>query len=144
MALSPAQTTTPFWPENRQTWVDASDLKAGETLRDPSSQSQQIGLIRHRSVLQPAYNLTVEDLHTYYVMVGATPALVHNSKPLCDNWDVPSAKELDATWERLGVPTRTALSKVARGGKSLENAAILEHRSRHGQWPNSDWPRQLP
>ncbi|WP_158973388.1 hypothetical protein, partial [Streptomyces griseus] len=29
------------------------------------------------------YNLTVDDLHTYYVLAGETPVLVHNSGP-CD------------------------------------------------------------
>ena len=29
-----------------------------------------------------AYNLTVADLHTYYVLAGNTPVLVHNSDPL--------------------------------------------------------------
>ncbi|MFC7219750.1 hypothetical protein ACFQLX_16495 [Streptomyces polyrhachis] len=28
-------------------------------------------------------NLTVSDLHTYYVLAGSTPVLVHNSGPFC-------------------------------------------------------------
>jgi hypothetical protein len=30
------------------------------------------------------YNLTVKDLHTYYVLAGQTPVLVHNAG--CDEW----------------------------------------------------------
>jgi hypothetical protein len=28
--------------------------------------------------MAPAYNLTIDDLHTYYVLAGNTPVLVHN------------------------------------------------------------------
>ncbi|MGQ5652507.1 hypothetical protein ACUJ8H_21070, partial [Streptomyces sp. EKR5.2] len=36
---------------------------------------------------QVTYDLTVGGLHTYYVLAGATPVLVHNSGPGCGtNW----------------------------------------------------------
>ena len=40
-----------------------------------------------------AYNLTVDDIHTYYVLAGSTPVLVHNTpcKPLSAPNPVPRA-----------------------------------------------------
>ncbi|WUG23479.1 hypothetical protein OG912_11270 [Streptomyces sp. NBC_00464] len=47
---------------------------------------------RHYRKHVRTYNLTVTELHTYYVLAGATPVLVHNrgdtATVLCDP-DVP-------------------------------------------------------
>nr|BFD89532.1 hypothetical protein KitaXyl93_08920 [Kitasatospora sp. Xyl93] len=72
----------PFWSENRKQWTDAADLRAGDELRDPAGQPQRIEGVRHWNTLQGAYNLTVDDLHTYYVLAGDLPVLVHNA-PYC-------------------------------------------------------------
>ncbi|MFE7635895.1 polymorphic toxin-type HINT domain-containing protein, partial [Kitasatospora sp. NPDC057518] len=74
----------PFWSESQKQWTDAVDLKPGDDLRDPAGRPQRIEDVRHWNTLQPAYNLTVDDLHTYYVVAGDTPVLVHNAAPACD------------------------------------------------------------
>ncbi|MFE7595472.1 polymorphic toxin-type HINT domain-containing protein, partial [Kitasatospora sp. NPDC057512] len=91
VSLGAGQTLTstdhhPFWSENRKQWTDAADLKAGDDLRDPTGQPRRVEDVRHWSTLQPAYNLTVDDLHTYYVLAGETPVLVHNSNEVCHLW----------------------------------------------------------
>ncbi|WP_351230143.1 RHS repeat-associated core domain-containing protein [Streptomyces sp. NPDC002133] len=69
----------PFWvPELRQ-WVDAADLKAGQWLQTSAGTYVQISALGHRREHQTVYNLTVEDLHTYYALAGNTPLLVHNT-----------------------------------------------------------------
>ncbi|MGW7587447.1 polymorphic toxin-type HINT domain-containing protein, partial [Kitasatospora sp. NPDC054769] len=72
----------PFWAENRKQWTDAADLRAGDELRDPAGQAQPIESVRHWNTLQGAYNLTVDEIHTYYVLAGDLPVLVHNA-PYC-------------------------------------------------------------
>ncbi|WP_435600530.1 polymorphic toxin-type HINT domain-containing protein [Streptomyces sp. C10-9-1] len=69
----------PFWTQNHGRWTDAGDLNAGDVLRTPDGAGVRIQQAEHWKTLQPAYNLTVNDLHTYYVLAGATPVLVHNS-----------------------------------------------------------------
>ncbi|MFG2919577.1 polymorphic toxin-type HINT domain-containing protein [Kitasatospora sp. NPDC048298] len=69
----------PFWSENQKKWIDAVDLKTGDELRNPAGQPQRIADVRHWNTLQPAYNLSVDELHTYYVLAGETPVLVHNT-----------------------------------------------------------------
>ncbi|MFG2720805.1 RHS repeat-associated core domain-containing protein [Streptomyces sp. NPDC048416] len=68
----------PYWDASRAQWVDATDLKPGELLRQPDGALITVVKVRsyHRSVT--TYNLTVDHIHTYYVLAGATPVLVHN------------------------------------------------------------------
>jgi hypothetical protein len=45
------------------------------------------GLIKESNHAARAYNLTVADIHTYYVLAGNTPVLVHNT---CGIGEVPN------------------------------------------------------
>ncbi|MEU6238555.1 polymorphic toxin-type HINT domain-containing protein, partial [Kitasatospora sp. NPDC047058] len=73
----------PYWADNQHAWVDAADLTSGDILRTATSQTARITSTKHWKTLQPAYNLTVDTVHTYYVLAGGTPVLVHNSGPGC-------------------------------------------------------------
>ncbi|MFG2045656.1 polymorphic toxin-type HINT domain-containing protein [Dactylosporangium sp. NPDC048998] len=68
----------PFWSSTRRSWIFAGQLEPGEQLRSTGGQDGRV-LFRENYVgSQWMYNLTVDALHTYYVMAGATPVLVHN------------------------------------------------------------------
>ncbi|MFJ8665577.1 ricin-type beta-trefoil lectin domain protein [Streptomyces sp. NPDC093600] len=69
----------PFWVPELAKWIDAADLKSGQWLQTGSGTFVQVAAIQ-RWTTQGAtvHNLTVSDLHTYYVLAGATPVLVHN------------------------------------------------------------------
>ncbi|MBP0450582.1 hypothetical protein J5Y04_13655 [Kitasatospora sp. RG8] len=69
----------PFWLENTHKWVNAADVAVGDRLRTPTGDVAGVLSVNHRNAPQPAYNLTVQDLHTYYVTAGTTPVLVHNA-----------------------------------------------------------------
>ncbi|WP_406499494.1 polymorphic toxin-type HINT domain-containing protein [Streptomyces sp. NBC_00846] len=69
----------PFWVPELGAWVDATDLKPGEQLRTNSGAQAEIEAVKRWTAPgETVYNLTVNDLHTYYVLAGATPVLVHN------------------------------------------------------------------
>ncbi|GHI82543.1 polymorphic toxin type 43 domain-containing protein [Streptomyces spororaveus] len=68
----------PFWSESDQAWKNAEDLKPGETLRTDGGPSVAIAATHAYEAFNQTFNLTVADLHTYYVLAGATPVLVHN------------------------------------------------------------------
>ncbi|MFJ2213616.1 polymorphic toxin-type HINT domain-containing protein [Streptomyces sp. NPDC101062] len=69
----------PFWVPELGEWIDATDLRSGQWLRTGAGTLVQIATVEHRTVPdETVYNLTVGDLHTYYVLAGATPVLVHN------------------------------------------------------------------
>lgn len=69
----------PFWMPSLGAWVGARSLTAGMELRTPNGST--VTVVGNRAYTKRArtYNLTVEDLHTYYVLAGQTPVLVHNS-----------------------------------------------------------------
>ncbi|MFI8085385.1 polymorphic toxin-type HINT domain-containing protein [Kitasatospora sp. NPDC086009] len=67
-----------YWSESSHTWRDAVNLAVGDLLRTSDGRTAPIISTRHWSSFQPAYNLTISNLHTYYVFAGSTPVLVHN------------------------------------------------------------------
>jgi RHS repeat-associated protein len=69
----------PYWDNTRHTWVNAADLKAGDQLREPDGTVLTITAVRSYHRQSVTYNLTVDRLHTYYVVAGGTPILVHNT-----------------------------------------------------------------
>ncbi|MEV7773311.1 RHS repeat-associated core domain-containing protein [Kitasatospora sp. NPDC086791] len=68
----------PYWSETRRQWVDAGELTPGEHLRQPDGTTLTIQTVRNYPYAVTTHNLTVNLLHTYYVLAGATPVLVHN------------------------------------------------------------------
>ncbi|MER7668140.1 DddA-like double-stranded DNA deaminase toxin [Kitasatospora sp. NPDC096128] len=72
----------PFWVQNRNRWVDAADLQAGDTLRTEDGSVLQVDSITRWAQDDTVYNLTVDGVHTYYVKAGKSYVLVHNAP--CD------------------------------------------------------------
>jgi RHS repeat-associated protein len=68
----------PFWVPELGRFVDAADLRAGETLLSGSTGTVRIAAIATTSRLARVHNLTVDEIHTYYVVAGNSPVLVHN------------------------------------------------------------------
>ncbi|WP_448329882.1 polymorphic toxin-type HINT domain-containing protein [Streptomyces sp. DSM 41534] len=75
-----ATTTHPFWVQSQHAWVKAGDLKPGMTLRTPDGHTVTVKHTRHFTQRQRTHDLTVSGIHTYYVLAGQTPVLVHNAK----------------------------------------------------------------
>lgn len=71
----------PFWSTDEKKWVAAGQLKPGMSLRTPDGHTVTVQAIHAYQDRQRTYNLTVAGLHTYYVLAGSTPVLVHNSGP---------------------------------------------------------------
>ncbi|MFJ6139013.1 polymorphic toxin-type HINT domain-containing protein [Kitasatospora sp. NPDC092286] len=74
----------PYWDTTTERWTNAGELAVGHQLLTPDGSTLTVTATRtYRTNPQPAYNLTVADLHTYYVLAGNTPVLVHNTGPGC-------------------------------------------------------------
>ncbi|MEU5098829.1 RHS repeat-associated core domain-containing protein [Streptomyces sp. NPDC020996] len=69
----------PFWSPSRHAWVDAGELKPGMTLLTNTDARATVTAIRSFHGSHETRNLTIDGLHTYYVLAGQTPVLVHNS-----------------------------------------------------------------
>lgn len=68
----------PFWVPSLRTWIDATKLSPGQWLRTSAGTHVQITEVQRWTQQAVVHNLTVADIHTYYVLAGATPVLVHN------------------------------------------------------------------
>ncbi|TQN32816.1 intein/intein [Haloactinospora alba] len=74
----------PFWAPARAQWIEAAELSPGTWLRTSSGTWAQVSSVDQRSSEdQRVHNLTVADLHTYYVGGARTNTLVHNSGGNC-------------------------------------------------------------
>ncbi|MFE4826695.1 polymorphic toxin-type HINT domain-containing protein [Streptomyces sp. NPDC056672] len=69
----------PFWVPKENAWVNAADLKPGTTLSTPDGTTAKIAANRAYTDHVRTYNFSVAKLHTYYVLAGTTPILVHNT-----------------------------------------------------------------
>ncbi|MEU9435869.1 ricin-type beta-trefoil lectin domain protein [Streptomyces sp. NPDC048252] len=69
----------PFWVPELGDWIDATDLRTGEWLRTSAGTYVQVSAVERWTTQRArVHNLTVGELHTYYVLAGGTPLLVHN------------------------------------------------------------------
>jgi RHS repeat-associated protein len=68
----------PFWVDNAKTWRDAVDLQPGDSLRTPDGARVRVIAVVAYGAIATVHNLTVADIHTYHVVAGNTPILVHN------------------------------------------------------------------
>ncbi|GEK17052.1 Hint domain-containing protein [Cellulomonas persica] len=69
----------PFWSVTDQQFERADHLTPGEEVLTATGTTATIdGLDVANSRYAPAHNLTITDLHTYYVLAGNTATLVHN------------------------------------------------------------------
>ncbi|OMI36982.1 hypothetical protein SPAR_22709 [Streptomyces sparsogenes DSM 40356] len=120
-----ATDTHPFWVTSDNRWADAGDLTAGMKLRTNTGATVTVTAVRHFTKQQRTYDLTVDSIHTYYVLAGGTPVLVHNTG--CDfiSGAIPDAADID----------RGSLVKIRE--KQLEKALKSVDEDPHGF--KADW-----
>jgi hypothetical protein len=105
----------PFWAPNLSQWVDAEHLAPQQWLRTSAGTHAQITAIRHHAANTRVHNLAIADIHTYYVVAGAEPVLVHNSND-CEWVDYGS---INQHGQRSGV--RALLNENRIGGSTAPN-----------------------
>ncbi|MEU6478810.1 RHS repeat-associated core domain-containing protein [Streptomyces sp. NPDC047017] len=122
----------PFWDDTLHTWIPAGQLTPGHILNTATNTHARVIAAKHQVGSADMYNLTVTDLHTYYVLAGQTPVLVHNSNG-CVNWASNSVKTWGHTFKTHGAGAKNtkALTDRARStgnqqGQWLDNDAAAE------------------
>ncbi|UCM86590.1 RHS repeat-associated core domain-containing protein [Streptomyces marincola] len=89
-----ATDTHPFWVPALDDWIPAGELHTGQWLRTSSGTHVQITAVTRFTEQQRTHDLTVEDIHSYYVLAGTTPLLVHNCGEAIVHLDRPQAHAL--------------------------------------------------
>ncbi|MGW5392813.1 polymorphic toxin-type HINT domain-containing protein, partial [Streptomyces koyangensis] len=120
----------PFWVPELDKWLDADQLKPGQRLYTSAGTWIQITDISITSRHATVHNLTVTDTHTYYVLAGETPVLVHNS-----NCDLPegytSSPALKGDpYHPDSVAERSRQNRELYAGTVADRAGALGYRTR--------------
>lgn len=68
----------PFWVSARG-WVDAGDLMLGDLLVSDDGRLVEVTSLSETVRVAVVHNLTIDRIHTYYVLAGEQPVLVHNA-----------------------------------------------------------------
>ncbi|WP_422772346.1 polymorphic toxin-type HINT domain-containing protein [Plantactinospora sp. WMMC1484] len=68
----------PFWLPELKAWLPATELQIGQLVQTAAGTWVQVTAIKRWTEKVRVYNLTVEDIHTYYALAGETSILVHN------------------------------------------------------------------
>jgi Pretoxin HINT domain len=74
----------PFWNDTDKRWERADELNVGDDVLTADGRRVRVGYLQSAAGHGAAYNLTVEGLHTYHVLVGHAAVLVHNTCPLVE------------------------------------------------------------
>ncbi|WP_346776077.1 polymorphic toxin-type HINT domain-containing protein [Micromonospora sp. HNM0581] len=107
-----ATTNHPFWAPDSNAWVDAGSLTPGQWVHTSSGIRVKVAAIAARTASAEVYNLSVADFQTFYVVVGDTSVLVHNSG-ICGNRVVAQGD-----WQHV-------LDRHRHGGKLVDDEAGL-------------------
>lgn len=67
-----------FYEVSRNSWTQAGDLKSGQKLQNAGGGLSDIVNVRSYTAQRTTYDLSVDGLHTYHVVAGNVPVLVHN------------------------------------------------------------------
>ncbi|MFE0733103.1 DddA-like double-stranded DNA deaminase toxin [Streptomyces antibioticus] len=109
------------WDDTLHKWVPTAKLAPGHALNTPTNEHVRVVSVTARPGDRHMYNLTVSNLHTYYVLAGATPVLVHNCSPLDG-----VADELAGSKITTGQVVDDAGNKVGAPVSSGENGSFVQ------------------
>ena len=112
----------PFWDDTAGTWVDAKDLDAGHRLRSFDGTTVWVAKTTRYAGQQVMYDLTVDTIHTYYVIAGKIPVLVHNCDPSAGHGPVEFSPPPNATAAEIAeVKNYVAVCEQARCSGQLSS-----------------------
>ncbi|OLF05402.1 hypothetical protein BU204_37190 [Actinophytocola xanthii] len=114
-----------FWSPNQARWVAAGGLREQDIVFSRGASSGLVSKVRHHSQYQKVYNLTVSDIHAYYVLAGDTALLVHNCPGVPRSADGKYAK-------RSGEPGRDGAADEMTAWEHLELDGAIVRRGETG------------
>lgn len=103
-----------YWLPDVGRWAEARDLEPGQMLRSSSGTWIQITAVDTERRTERVHNLTVEGVHTYYVVAGGQTLLVHNAN--CEPVEV-TVKYVEGMSRTEFAKKAAALQKLSDEGK---------------------------
>ncbi|HEX6685427.1 MAG TPA: polymorphic toxin-type HINT domain-containing protein, partial [Candidatus Limnocylindrales bacterium] len=138
----------PLWDESVREWVPAGELRPGKSrLRTAAGSRVEVTGVTNFSGSKVMRDLTVADIHTYYVLVGDRPVLVHNTnnRETCgvgDDGEEPDAKhvgdeirDMSRQWkENNGAPDYTKLPRRTDRDEVKAQTRHPNQPPNHSEW----------
>jgi hypothetical protein len=118
----------PFWNASEKKWTEAADLEPGDELKVEGEGAVVVKAVRNHVSAGEMRDLTVADTHTYYVLAGKTPVLVHNTN--CVSGAPRSADGKFAN--RNGEPGRDGAADEVTAWEHLELDGAIVSRGETG------------
>ncbi|MFC4885494.1 polymorphic toxin-type HINT domain-containing protein [Streptomyces beijiangensis] len=141
----------PFWDDSAHKWIPAGRLTPGHALNTPGNGHASVVSTHVTPGSANRWNVTVEQLHTYYVLAGETPVLVHNACPLklegVDDYLHEQVQKVVDAYDETGAPP----SGVMQGGANPDNVGVYRGHNipgggsdkPFGYWTEMDvWPTE--
>ncbi len=130
-STSTIQTTAehPFWDDTEKAWTNAASLKPGTSLRTPDNKTDvTVSTAATFLGVRHMLNLTVANIHTYYVLAGKTPVLVHNCGeiPWTSGRVSSASRAIDQGATKINVGSRAEAEELFLGkfqGEGYRNAS---------------------
>ncbi|MGW6980154.1 polymorphic toxin-type HINT domain-containing protein [Streptomyces sp. NPDC054932] len=117
----------PHWSETRRQWLDAGEFAEGEQLRKPDGSTVTVQATRSYPLAVTTYNLTVDDFHTYYVLAGAVPVLVHNCGDVDYGQVLPDGRRTGV----IAIVTPADLGKGDKAGRRIIPPGFIKNAYGH-------------
>ncbi|MFC3386354.1 polymorphic toxin-type HINT domain-containing protein [Couchioplanes azureus] len=126
----------PFWDQSTDEWVGAGELTTAASLLAADNTLQRVIDVRSFDGRRTMYNLTVADIHTYYVLADKTPVLVHNcDREGLDFTDAEREKVYEANLKKNGGILKCEYCNITvvrrpstRGVPGKPDDAQIDHR----------------
>ncbi|WP_435192926.1 polymorphic toxin-type HINT domain-containing protein [Streptomyces sp. NRRL F-5630] len=116
----------PFWDDTHHAWLRADELTAGDHLNTSDDKHVKVYAVTVVPGAATMYNLTVDELHTYYVLAGTTPVLVHNCNEVFHR--AMSEKEFNQLGPNGEITVRGTENFVTQDREYLEGLRYQTHR----------------
>ncbi|GAA4626487.1 hypothetical protein GCM10023196_034940 [Actinoallomurus vinaceus] len=115
-----------FWNKTKRLWTRADHLTAGLNLRAASGTPLRVVGIAWFSGHPAVRDLTVSGTHTYYVLAGATPVLVHNCGKDQGIYEFPDMHNPGKTYVGKSINLTNRLGDHLRSGRlaSMDDVKI--------------------
>jgi RHS repeat-associated protein len=133
-----------FWDATTHQWIYAADLAVGDQLDTPGDGHVPVVSTHRYTKSIRTYNLTVDTVHAYYVLVGGVPVLVHNVDE-CDivaqtlGSNLPSEGVSAARGDRVGPDEQRMVNESGdRNGCSTCAASVSGYKD--GHWTGDHQP----
>ncbi|WP_143070926.1 ricin-type beta-trefoil lectin domain protein [Streptomyces malaysiense] len=120
----------PFWDDTARSWLPAGRLHIGDALNTAANGHVHVVTTHITPGTANRWNLTVQQLHTYYVLAGGTPILVHNSNGCGpDNQTFATRSEAKAAaYSRAGIPSDAVPDSVWTVGDDVTQRGMPGYR----------------